>query len=163
MAGNKRALICGISGQDGGYLAKLLIEKGYEVYGTSRDAQITSFQGLLRLGILSQVRLESMAVNDFRSVLQTLVKVKPDELYNLAGQSSVGLSFQQPVETLESIAVGTLNLLEAIRFSGLAIRFYNAGSSESFGDTGGFPADDRAGKHPWNSLYFRRPPLYRSN
>ena len=142
MAGNKRALICGISGQDGGYLAKLLLEKGYEVYGTSRDAQITSFQGLLRLGILSQVRLESMAVNDFRSVLQTLVKVKPDELYNLAGQSSVGLSFQQPVETLESIAVGTLNLLEAIRFSGLAIRFYNAGSSESFGDTGGFPADE---------------------
>jgi GDPmannose 4,6-dehydratase len=83
-----------------------------------------------------------MAPNDFRSVLQTLVKVKPDELYNLAGQSSVGLSFQQPVETLESISVGTLNLLEAIRFIERPIRFYNAGSGECFGDTSESAADE---------------------
>jgi GDPmannose 4,6-dehydratase len=113
-----KALICGISGQDGTYLAQLLLGKGYEVYGTSRDAQLSTFQNLQRLGILGQVRLESMALNDFRSVLQVLMKVEPDEVYNLAGQSSVGLSFQQPVETLESISVGTLNLLEAIRFTG---------------------------------------------
>src|SRR3990172_8704054 len=130
----KKALICGISGQDGSYLARLLIEKGYEVYGTSRDAQMSSFGNLHLLGIFERVRLESMAPNDFRSVFQILSKVQPDEVYNLAGQSSVGLSFQQPVETLESISVGTLNFLEAIRFAGRPIRFYNAGSSECFGD-----------------------------
>lgn len=140
--GTKKALICGISGQDGSYLAQLLLQKGYEVYGTARDAQISTFQNLIRLGIHKDVVLESMAINDFRSVLQTLVKVKPDELYNLAGQSSVGLSFQQPVETLESISIGTLNILEAIRFSAIPVKFYNAGSSECFGDIGGLPADE---------------------
>ena len=140
--GTKKALICGISGQDGAYLAKLLLQKGYAVYGTARDAQISVFQNLIRLGIRNDVILESMAINDFRSVLQTLVKVKPDELYNLAGQSSVGLSFQQPVETLESISIGTLNILEAIRFYSMPVKFYNACSSECFGDIGGLPADE---------------------
>jgi len=138
----KRALVSGVSGQDGAYLAQLLLSKGYEVYGTARDAQMSSFSSLERLGIRDQVKTESMALNDFRSVLQTLAKVKPDELYNLAGQSSVGLSFQQPVETLESISVGTLNLLEAMRFLELPIRFYNAGSGECYGDIGGEPADE---------------------
>jgi GDPmannose 4,6-dehydratase len=138
----KKVLICGISGQDGTYLARLLLDKGYEVYGTSRDAQMSSFRNLHFLGIFDSVSLESMAPNDFRSVLQTLTKVKPDEIYNLAGQSSVGLSFQQPVETLESISVGTLNLLEAIRFTGIPVRLYNACSSECFGDTGGIVADE---------------------
>ena len=130
----KTALICGISGQDGGYLARLLLSKGYRVVGSSRDAQIASLQNLGRLGIRDRVSVESVALNDFRSVLQALIKVEPDEVYNLAGQSSVGLSFQQPVETLESISVGTLNLLEAIRFTGKPIKFYNACSSECFGD-----------------------------
>lgn len=138
----KKALICGVSGQDGAYLAKLLLEKGYEVYGGSRDAQMSSFTNLKRLSIDKQVKLLSISINDFRSVLQTILKVRPDELYNLAGQSSVGLSFEQPVETLESISIGTLNLLEAIRFSNLPIRFYNAGSSECFGDTGSIAADE---------------------
>jgi GDPmannose 4,6-dehydratase len=138
----KRALICGISGQDGPYLAQLLLSKGYEVWGTSRDAQVSSLSNLDALGIRAAVKLESMALNDFRSVLQCLIKVQPDEVYNLAGQSSVGLSFQQPVETLESISVGTMNLLEAIRFIDKRIRFYNAGSSECFGDTGDIPADE---------------------
>lgn len=83
-----------------------------------------------------------MAPSDFRSVLQGLTDAKPQEVYNLAGQSSVGLSFEQPVETLESIATGTLNLLEAIRFLGEEIRFYNAGSSECFGDVGAAAADE---------------------
>lgn len=139
----KRALISGISGQDGAYLARLLLDKGYEVIGSARDAQISGFANLKRLGIHDLVSLESMALNDFRSVLQTLVKVKPDELYNLAGQSSVGLSFQQPVETLESISVGTLNLLEAIRFINLPVKFYNACSSECFGDTNGNAATEK--------------------
>ena len=130
----KKALICGVSGQDGGYLAQLLLAKGYHVVGSSRDAQIASLNNLVRLGIRDRIEVESVALNDFRSVLQALIKVEPDEIYNLAGQSSVGLSFQQPVETLESISVGTLNLLEAIRFTGKPIKLYNACSSECFGD-----------------------------
>ena len=144
----KRALISGISGQDGAYLAKLLLEKGYQVFGTARDAQMATFQNLEKLGIRQQVTLLSMALNDFRSVLQTLSKVEPDQVYNLAGQSSVGLSFEQPVETLESISIGTLNLLEVIRFLQQPIRLYSAGSSECFGDTGGVPADESTPFHP---------------
>lgn len=138
----KTALICGVSGQDGSYLAQLLLQKGYQVHGTARDAQATSFPNLITLGIKEQISCHSMALNDFRSVLQVLAKVQADEIYNLAGQSSVGLSFEQPVETLESISVGTLNLLEAIRFLGRPVRLYSAGSSECFGNTDGQPADE---------------------
>lgn len=130
-----RALVCGISGQDGAYLAQLLLKKGYTVIGTSRDAQTSSFSGLKQLDIIAQIQLESMATHDFRSVLHLLRKVEPDEIYNLSGQSSVGLSFGQPVETLDSIITGTLNLLESIRFLGKATRYYSAGSGECFGDT----------------------------
>ncbi len=131
-----RALICGISGQDGTFLARLLLDKGYEVVGTSRDAQTSSFTNLGRVGVdLSKVTLASLAPNDFRSVLQTFKRFAPDEVYNLSGQSSVGLSFEQPVETLESIATATHNFLEVIRFLEKPIRFYNAGSSECFGET----------------------------
>lgn len=137
-----KALICGISGQDGSYLADLLLKKGYVVCGTSRDAQMSTFSNLDRLEILDQINLESMALTDFRSVLQVLAKVEPDEVYNLAGQSSVGLSFEQPVETLESISIGTLNLLEAIRFLNAPIKLYNASSSECFGDAGCEAADE---------------------
>jgi GDPmannose 4,6-dehydratase len=131
----KRALICGISGQDGSYLARFLLNKGYEVYGTSRDVHAANFTNLVKVEIFESVQLESMAINDFRSVLQVLMKVRPDEVYNLAGLTSVSLSFQQPVETIESNLMGTLTLLEAIRFSGAKIKFYNACSSECFGDT----------------------------
>lgn len=144
----KKALICGISGQDGAYLAQLLLNQDYEVWGTSRDAQISSFRNLDLLGIKEQVKLVSMSLTDFRSVLQVLTRSQPDEIYNLAGQTSVGLSFEQPVETLESIATGTLNLLEAIRFLGASIRFYNASSSECFGDTGGQAADENTPFRP---------------
>ena len=81
-----RALICGISGQDGTYLAELLLRKGYTVVGTSRDAQTSSFSSLSRLGIVDRIQLESMATHDFRSVLHLLRKVEPDEIYNLSGQ-----------------------------------------------------------------------------
>ena len=143
-----RALICGISGQDGAYLADLLLKKGYSVVGTSRDAQTAPFTSLSRLGIVNNVQLESMATYDFRSVLNVLRKVQPDEVYNLSGQSSVGLSFGQPVETLDSIIAGTLNVLESIRFLGAPIRFYNAGSGECFGNTEGEGADEETQFRP---------------
>jgi len=145
----RRALICGVSGQDGAYLAQLLLSKGYEVWGTSRDAQTSTFSSLKKLGILDKVKTISMSLVDFRSVLQALSKVNPDEVYNLAGQSSVGLSFDQPVDTLESITLGTVNLLESIRFLNTNIRFYNAGSSECFGDIGGVvPATENTAFRP---------------
>ncbi len=142
------ALISGISGQDGSFLAALLLEKGYRVVGTSRDAQLSPFRGLHLLGIHDRVELHSMSLNDFRSVLQVLKRIEPDEVYNLAGQSSVGLSYEQPVETMESITIATLNLLEAIRFMDRPIRFYNASSSECFGDTDGVPANEETPFRP---------------
>ncbi len=145
---NRRALICGVSGQDGAYLAQLLLSKGYEVWGTSRDAQISSFESLHKLKIAAQVKTLSMSLTDFRSVLQVISRVEPDEIYNLAGQSSVGLSFEQPVETFESITLGTINLLESIRFIDPKMRFYNAGSSECFGDTGEDFADENTAFRP---------------
>lgn len=144
----KKALIFGISGQDGTYLSKLLLDKGYEVYGTSRDAQASRFTNLSRLEIKDQIKFESVALNDLHSVLQVLMKIKPDEVYNLAGQTSVGLSFRQPIETIESISLGTLNLLEAIRFVDGRIKFYNAGSSECFGNTDSLPADENTPFRP---------------
>jgi GDPmannose 4,6-dehydratase len=143
-----RALIFGVSGQDGSYLAKLLLSKGYRVYGTSRDAELSSFSNLKRFGIFEQIEVLSAAINDFRSVLQAIKTARPTEIYNLSGQSSVGLSFQQPAETLESISVGTLNLLEAIRFIDEPVRFYSAGSSECFGDTGSEPASEETPFRP---------------
>ncbi|MEI7784010.1 MAG: GDP-mannose 4,6-dehydratase [Betaproteobacteria bacterium] len=137
-----KALICGVAGQDGSYLAKLLLSKGYEVVGTSRDAMVASTSNLQHLGVRHDVSLVSMAINDFRSVLRVLQHHKPDEIYNLAGQTSVGLSFEQPVEAIESIAQGTLNMLESIRFIDRPVRFYNAGSSECFGDTPNGPANE---------------------
>jgi GDPmannose 4,6-dehydratase len=143
-----RALICGISGQDGSLLAKLLLSKGYEVFGSSRDAQMSSFHNLVALGIRDEVRVLSVASNDFRSVLHALTTIGPDEIYNLAGQSSVGLSFEQPLETMESVSIATLNLLEAIRFSGVATRLYSAGSSECFGASGVHPCNEETPFQP---------------
>ena len=139
---SKTALIIGISGQDGAYLSKFLLGKGYSVWGTSRDIQVNSFDGLNRLGIFDKVQTLSMSVLDFRSILTVVSKVNPDEIYNLSGQSSVSLSFSQPVEANESINLGTLNLLEVIRFTNPKIRFYNAGSSDCFGDTGSIAATE---------------------
>jgi GDPmannose 4,6-dehydratase len=144
----KKALIIGISGQDGALLAKMLLSKGYHVCGTSRDAQIASFSNLKKLDIKEDVALESLSLTDFRSVLQVIKKYQPDEIYNLSGQSSVGLSFEQPIETFESIALGSLNLIEAIRFLSIPCRFYNASSSECFGDTNEFGANETTPFHP---------------
>lgn len=144
----KRALIFGVSGQDGAYLARLLLDKGYDVHGTSRDVDVARFVNLRVLGILDRVRLHSANLTDYRSVIQTLRVVRPTEVYNLSAQSSVGLSFDQPIETLNSIVNATLNLLEAIRFMGTEVRLYNASSSEMFGDTLGKSADETTSFRP---------------
>ena len=144
----KTALITGIGGQDGAYLAQLLVSKGYRVFGTSRDAGVSRFESLEKLGIAKQVKLLSMAPNDFKSTFTVISKVLPDEIYHLAGQTSVGLSFEQPSETIESITIGTLNILEAIRFLKLPTKFYHASSSECFGDTHGASADEHTPFNP---------------
>ncbi len=138
-----RALICGVGGQDGAYLARLLLGKGYEVWGTSRDAQMAPFGNLIRLGVKDRLTLRSMAPKDFRSVISVLYECRPDEIYLLASQSSVGLSFEQPAETLESTTLGVLNLMEAIRLLRQPVRFYHASSSECFGTAAQGAADEQ--------------------
>lgn len=140
-------MICGVSGQDGSYLAQFLLERDYIVYGASRDAQTATFANLKKLGIREQVHLLSLNINDFGNTLEVINKIRPDEIYNLAGQSSVRLSFEQPHETHESISTGNLNLLEAVKFSNLPIKLYNAGSSECFGDSL-VPATEETIFHP---------------
>ncbi len=144
----KTALVIGVSGQDGSYLARFLINKGYRVVGTSRDAQMNSFRNLTKLGINDDVIKESMNLNDFRSVMQVLNKEDFDEIYNLGGQSSVGLSFNQPMDAFESISIGTLNLLECIRLLRISAKLYNAGSSECFGNTNGEAANELTSFRP---------------
>src|SRR5712671_1259750 len=144
----KVALIAGITGQDGAYLARFLLGKGYVVHGTSRDAALARLDGLIALGICDKVALHSMSPADFQSVARVIEGVAPDEIYNLSGQSSVLLSFTQPAETLSGIALGTLNLLETLRRLGGRVRFYNAGSSECFGDTGTHGANEQTAFRP---------------
>ncbi len=144
----RTALICGVSGQDGAYLAQLLLNKGYTVFGTSRDVQGSSFANLKKLDIKDQVSYISMVPEDFRSVLVALRKSNPDEIYYLAGQSSVGLSFEQPAETIQSITLGTLNILEGCRMMEQSIKIYHAGSGECFGDTHGEPANEKTPFYP---------------
>jgi GDPmannose 4,6-dehydratase len=144
----KKALICGIGGQDGAYLARLLLAKGYQVTGTSRDAMAASLSNLTALGTRDQVGMVSMTIGDLGSVLSAIKRTAPDEIYNLAAQSSVGLSFHEPVETMQSIAMGTLHLLEAIRFVDRPIRLYSAGTSECFGDAGNVSATETTAFNP---------------
>lgn len=147
----KHALICGVSGQDGSYLAKHLLEKGYKVWGTSRDAAASQFSNLVKLGIRDRVQILSMAPEDLNTVSRAIRQSAPDEVYYLAGQSSVALSFEQPAETIRSVTLGLLNVLEACRDINPKIRIYNAGSSECFGDTKGEPANEQTRFEPRSS------------
>lgn len=130
----KKALIVGITGQDGSYLAHHLLQLGYIVHGTSRDILSANSYRLDVLNIKEKVQLHSMNITDFRSILSILAQINPVEIYNLSGQTSVSLSFKQPVEAIESISIGTLNLLEAVRFFDKSIKVFNASSSEIFGN-----------------------------
>lgn len=145
---NKKALIIGISGQDGAFLAKHLLENNYMVFGTSRDKYATSFENLRKLNIFDRVTVFSMSIIDYRSVVQLFVELKPDEVYNLSGQSSVGLSYEMPFDTHQSISVGTLNILEIIRLFKFNLKYYNASSSECFGDTQGLNASENSPFRP---------------
>jgi GDPmannose 4,6-dehydratase len=143
-----RALIFGVSGQDGAYLTEFLLARGYEVHGASRDAESNRFENLDRLALRDRVTLHSATPTDFRSVFQVVERVQPDEIFNLSGQSSVGLSFDEPAETLQSITLGTFNMLETMRVVGGNIRFYNACSSDCFGNTDGVSADESTAFRP---------------
>jgi GDPmannose 4,6-dehydratase len=129
------ALIFGISGQDGAYLSKLLLEKGYIVSGTSRNIKLNGLSNLDYLGIKNNIRSYSVSPTNYKDVFDVIKKTKPDEIYNLSGQSSVGLSFEKPKETFESIVLGNFYILEAIRDINPKIKFYNACSGECFGNT----------------------------
>jgi len=131
----RTALIIGVSGQDGAYLAQHLLAHGIEVHGTSRDKEISSYSNLRQLGIYDHVTYHSATLGDFHSVATVLNNVRPTYIFNLAAQSSVNLSFAQPVATIDSIMHGTINVLEAIRFLALDAKFYNSASSECFGNT----------------------------
>jgi len=138
----KKALICGIFGQDGSYLARFLIAKGYQVFGTTRNSEVLSSNNLELLGISELVDIHSMNPKNINSVRKTFDLTSPDEVYYLAGQSSVSLSFSNPKEAMESFAIATINILEVSRESKKDVRVYQAGSSECFGDTLGIPANE---------------------
>lgn len=133
----KTALIFGVSGQDGAFLAKLLLTKGYQVAGTSRRHPTDRFHNLEKLGIHDHVTLVSVDTLNPQAVRQVIENLAPDEIYNLAGQSSVGKSFDNPVETFDSIARATHYLLEAVRDLKIPVKLFNAGSGDCFGDHGG--------------------------
>ena len=145
---NKKALIFGVTGQDGPYLAELLLEKGYDVWGTSRDASKSNLINLKKLGIDKKINLVSVLNDDFQKLSNLISEVLPDEIYYLAGQSSVGLSFLEPKETISSNVLGILNVLEICRLISKKIRIYYAGSSECFGDTAGIAATEETNFHP---------------
>ena len=138
----KSALVFGVSGQDGAYLSKLLLSKGYEVHGVTRNLESTSFSSLKLLDVFEQVKLYQACIQDYHSISKLIERINPGEIYNLAGQSSVRTSFQYPLETFTSITNGTLNILEAVRQLGSTARVYNAGSSEAFGDAASKGADE---------------------
>ena len=145
---NKTALIFGVCGQDGSYLSRLLISKGYIVWGTTRDVKTSSFVNLEKLEVKDKIKLVSLMPHNYQNVLTLLQKSSPDEVYYLAGQSSVGLSFEQPTEALNSNVLGIINILESCRLIDKQIRVYYAGSSECFGDTNGVAATEKTPFHP---------------
>ena len=144
----KRALITGISGQDGPYLSEILLKQGYKVYGIIKHFSEDNLANLKYLGIEKEIELVQMNLRMLSEVKKLLDMTRPDEIYNLAAQSSVGLSFQQPIETVEFNVMSTLNLLEAIRTSGLKTRFYQASSSEMFGAVKKLPVSEETVLHP---------------
>ena len=138
------ALITGVTGQDGSYLAELLLKKGFKVHGTTRGSLAKGRHRLSRLSIDKDVQLVQLETLDSDEARRLVDKISPDHIYNLAAPSSVAESFRQPAETIASITQGALNLLEAIRISSPQIRFYQASSSEMFGNRSGGPHDEQS-------------------
>ncbi len=129
----KTALITGVLGQDGAYLSKLLLDKGYEVWGAFRRSSSLNDWRLRRLGVHERVKLIPFELLEFTNIVRVIEKVRPDEVYNLAAQSFVGVSFEQPIFTADVDGVGVARLLEAIRMVKPEARFYQASTSEMFG------------------------------
>ncbi|ABG03541.1 GDP-mannose 4,6-dehydratase [Rubrobacter xylanophilus DSM 9941] len=142
------ALITGITGQDGAYLAQLLLEKGYRVVGAFRRASMVNTARLDALGIAEHVELVPFDLTDHGNMRRVIEAVAPDEVYNLAAQSFVGVSFEQPVTTGEITGVGVVRLLEAIREVNPEIRFYQASTSEMFGKARETPQNETTPFHP---------------
>ena len=131
----KKALIIGISGQDGAHLANFLIRKKYETWGTSRNKVNNIFKNLAKLNIQDKLNLLTMNPESYEDTYNIIKKIMPDEIYFLSGQSAVGLSFEIPIETHNSIVLSTINLLESCRKINKDIKIYNAGSGEMFGNS----------------------------
>jgi GDPmannose 4,6-dehydratase len=146
----KNAIITGITGQDGAYLAELLLEKGYKVYGTYRRTSSTNFWRIDELGLRDNVNMHLVEydLTDIGSSIRLLELAQPDEVYNLAAQSFVTVSFDQPITTAQITGLGTVNLLEAIRIVNTKIRFYQASTSEMFGNVQEVPQSETTPLYP---------------
>jgi len=146
----KTAIITGITGQDGAYLAELLLSKGYVVYGTYRRTSSVNFWRIEELGVEAHPNLHLVEhdVTDLSASIRLLQRTGAKELYNLAAQSFVGVSFEQPITTAEITGIGPLNLLEAIRIVDPKVRFYQASTSEMFGKVQAVPQDETTAFYP---------------
>jgi GDPmannose 4,6-dehydratase len=144
----KTAIISGITGQDGAYLAKLLAEHNYKIIGLTRSSHNFSIKNFTYLGIKENIIIEECDLLDFSSIIKVLLKYKPDEFYNLAAQSSVGISFEQPIGTLNYNTQSVLNILESVRLLQLDTKIYQASSSEMFGRVTSLPVDETTPLHP---------------
>jgi GDPmannose 4,6-dehydratase len=144
----KTAIITGISGQDGPYLAKFILEKGYKVVGTLRSYRGANTKNFEYLGIENQVFIEELDLLDMANVIRIIQKYNPDEIYNLAAQSSVGLSFEQPLGTFSFNTVSVNNLLESIRLFSPSTKLYQASSSEMYGKVKNMPITLETPMHP---------------
>ena len=144
----KIALITGITGQDGAYLANLLLNKGYKVYGTYRRSSSLNLWRLQELGIIESIELLSLELLEKSNIERVVKLIKPDEFYNLAAQSFVSLSFENPIYTAQADAIGVLNILESIRIVDKKIKFYQASSSEMFGEIGSKKLNENSHFHP---------------
>ena len=145
---SKKALITGVSGQDGAYLSELLLNKGYHVIGGDRRAASNTFWRLKKLDILNDIEIVNFDICEESNISHIIKKHKPNEIYNLAAQSFVGSSFDLPVVTSDSTAIGTTRLLEAIRKSSKKIKFYQASSSEMFGKVLQSPQNEKTPFYP---------------
>lgn len=144
----KKALIIGVSGQDGSYLSKFLLNKNYEVWGTTRSLEYNNLFRLRHLGINKELRTLEMDPHVFDEVNIEIKKIKPDEIYFLAGLSSVSYSFMNPLETIQSNVLALANVLEACRLANPGSKIYVAGSSECFGETGELGANEKSSLNP---------------
>ena len=144
----KTAVVTGITGQDGAYLSQLLLQNGYRVIGIIRSYNNSNLSKLKYLGIQDDIELEECDLSDIPSIISFIKKYKPTELYNLAAQSSVGLSFEQPIGTITFNSISVLNLLESIRIVDKGVRFYQASSSEMYGKVSHLPVTEESPMHP---------------